>query len=94
MGYASYIVARTYTEKVGLIDWRIGKGKKRGKKERGKKKKKKKKRKKEKKRKKKKKNRPRLSHKTATMQEFVRKNGPSPLSSWELRKKKPESNVS
>ena len=32
-------------------------------------------------------NRPRLSHKTATMQEFVRKNGPSPLSSWELRKK-------
>ena len=25
MGYASYIVARTYTEKVGLIDWRIGK---------------------------------------------------------------------
>ena len=39
-------------------------------------------------------NRPRLSHKTATMQEFVRKNGPSPLSSWELRKKNPESNVS
>ena len=23
MGYTSYIVARTYTEKVGLIDWRI-----------------------------------------------------------------------
>ena len=39
MDYASYIVARTYTEKVGLIDWRIGKEKKRGKK-RGKKKKK------------------------------------------------------
>lgn len=33
------------------------------------------------------KNRPRLSHKTATMQEFVRKNGPNPLTSWELRKK-------
>ena len=32
MGYASYIVARTNTEKVGLIDWRIGKGEKRGKK--------------------------------------------------------------
>ena len=30
MGYASYIVARTNTEKVGLIDWRIGKGEKRG----------------------------------------------------------------
>ena len=27
-GYACYIVTRTYTEKVGLIDWRIGKGKK------------------------------------------------------------------
>ena len=31
--------------------------------------------------------RPRLSHETATMQEFVRKNGPSPLFSWELRKR-------
>ena len=29
-GYACYIVTRTYTEKVGLIDWKIGK---RGKKE-------------------------------------------------------------
>ena len=36
-GYASYIVART--EKVGLIDWRIGKGKK-GKKRKKKEKKK------------------------------------------------------
>ncbi len=26
-GYACYIVTRTYTEKVGLIDWRIEKGK-------------------------------------------------------------------
>ncbi len=43
MGYASYIVARTYTEKVGLIDWKIGKRKKRGKKEKKKKKKEKKK---------------------------------------------------
>ena len=32
-------------------------------------------------------NRPRLSLETATMQEFVRKNGPSPLFSWDLRKK-------
>ena len=49
-GYASYIVARTYTEKVGLIDWRIGKGKKRGEKKEGRKRKKgKKKRKKRKK---------------------------------------------
>ena len=48
MGYASYIVARTYTEKVGLIDWRIGEKKKEGK---GRKKKEKKE--KEKKRKKK-----------------------------------------
>ena len=31
--------------------------------------------------------RPRLLHETATMQEFVRKNGPSPLFSWELRKR-------
>ena len=31
-GYASYIVARTNTEKVGLIDWRIGKEKKKTKK--------------------------------------------------------------
>ena len=31
-GYACYIVTRTYTEKVGLIDWRIGKGKGKGKK--------------------------------------------------------------
>ena len=31
-GYASYIAARTYTEKVGLIDWRIGKWKRKGKK--------------------------------------------------------------
>ena len=51
MDYARYIVARTYTEKVGLIDWRIGKGKKRGKKERGKKNKKEKKRKKKEKKK-------------------------------------------
>ena len=43
MGYASYIVARTYTEKVGLIDWRIGKGK-RGKKKEGKRRRKKRKR--------------------------------------------------
>ena len=27
-GYACYVVTRTYTEKVGLIDWRIGKRKK------------------------------------------------------------------
>ena len=40
MGYASYIVARTYTEKVGLIDWRIGKGEKMGERKRKKKKKK------------------------------------------------------
>ena len=32
-GYACYIVTRTYTEKVGLIDWRVGKGKGKGKKE-------------------------------------------------------------
>ena len=49
-GYASYIVARTYTEKVGLIDWRIGKWKRKGKKR----KKERKKRKKEKGRRKKK----------------------------------------
>ena len=55
-GYASYIVARTYTEKVGLIDWRIGKGEKRGKrrKKKGKKEEKKKGKKEEKKKKKKK----------------------------------------
>ena len=45
-GYASYIVARTYTEKVGLIDWRIGK---RG--EKGRKKKEREEKEKEKKRK-------------------------------------------
>ena len=49
MGYASYIVARTYTEKVGLIDWRIGK---RG--EKGRKKKEREEKEKEKKRKRKK----------------------------------------
>ena len=49
-GYASYIVARTYTEKVGLIDWRIGEKKKEGK---GRKKEKKKKRKRKKKERKK-----------------------------------------
>ena len=50
MGYASYIVARTYTEKVGLIDWRIGKRGEKGrkKKEREEKEKEKKKKKKEK----------------------------------------------
>ena len=50
MGYASYIVARTYTEKVGLIDWRVGKGKKREikKKGKGRRRKKKKKKRKEK----------------------------------------------
>ena len=32
-------------------------------------------------------NRPRLLHETATMQEFVQKNGPSPLFSWDLRKR-------
>ena len=32
-------------------------------------------------------NRPRLLHETATMQEFVEKNGPSPLFSWDLRKR-------
>ena len=52
-GYACYIVTRTYTEKVGLIDWRIEKGKnreikKKGKGRRRKKKKTKKKRKKKK----------------------------------------------
>ena len=31
--------------------------------------------------------RPRLSHECATMQEFIRKNGPKPLASWELRKR-------
>ena len=31
--YASYIVARTYTEKVGLIDWKIEKGGKKREKE-------------------------------------------------------------
>ena len=41
-GYACYIVTRTYTEKVGLIDWRIGKGKKRGKDEKRKERRKKK----------------------------------------------------
>ena len=50
-GYASYIVARTYTEKVGLIDWRIGKGKK-NKEGKGRKKKRKEKKKKKRKRKK------------------------------------------
>ena len=45
VGYASYIVARNYTEKVGLIDWKIGKKRKRRTKERGKKKKKKRKKK-------------------------------------------------
>ena len=33
-GYACYIVTRTYTEKVGLIDWRIGKRGEKRKKER------------------------------------------------------------
>ena len=46
MGYASYIEARTYTEKVGLIDWRIGKGKKEKRKKRKRREKKEKKRKK------------------------------------------------
>ena len=32
-------------------------------------------------------NRPSLLHKTATMQEFDRKNGPSPLFPWDLRKR-------
>ena len=32
-------------------------------------------------------NRPRLSHESATMQEFIRKNGPKPLVSWDLRKR-------
>ena len=32
-------------------------------------------------------NRPSLLHKTATTQEFVRKNGPLLLFSWDLRKK-------
>ena len=54
-GYASYIVARTYTEKVGLIDWRIGKGKK-IKKEREERRKKKRKRKKKRNEKEKEKN--------------------------------------
>ena len=33
------------------------------------------------------KTRPRLSHETATMQEFVRQNGPNPLLSKDLRRK-------
>ena len=52
MGYASYIVARTNTEKVGLIDWRIGKGERRGKKKERRKGKKKKEKEKEKKKRK------------------------------------------
>ena len=54
MGYASYIVARTNTEKVGLIDWRIGKRGEKGrkKKEREERKRKKRKRKRKKERKK------------------------------------------
>ena len=55
MGYASYIVARTNTEKVGLIDWRIGKGEKRGKKKKEGKGRKRKRKKKEKEKKRKKK---------------------------------------
>ena len=42
-GYACYIVTRTYTEKVGLIDWRIGKRGEKGRKRNRKKQKKKKK---------------------------------------------------
>ena len=53
VGYASYIVARTYTEKVGLIDWRIGKRGEKGRKKKERKKKKKKKKRKRKKKKKK-----------------------------------------
>ena len=49
MGYASYIVARTYTEKVGLIDWRIGEKRKKEREEKEKEKKKKKKEKEKKK---------------------------------------------
>jgi len=52
-GYAWYIVPRTYTEKVGLIDWRI-EGK-RGRREKKRKEKKEKKREKKRKREKKKK---------------------------------------